>query len=199
MKYTASSNSDSGSYERPKPGIYRGVLIGVANLGTQTSQFGTKRRIALRWELHRKSGPSMDSMGHVHTIRGLYNQSFDVKASLRAVIEAHIGPIVEGAEYDSRNWLGTSARLSLKPSDDGKYVNVSCVTPLDPEEDDLPKQHEPAFHWEGPADGPPPAWIRDMVEKSEEWQRGEWSNGDALKQVTADGRSQEDDFNTVPF
>lgn len=192
MKFKASTGGDGGSYEKPKPGNYTGILIGIADIGTHVGQFGAKRKICLRWELHKRKGPSLDSAGFVHTIRAMYNQSFDVKSSLRAVIEAHIGKTKDGDELDAREWLGTAAKLVLQETDDKKYVNVATVAPLDPEEDEKPDQLEKDTFWEGPKDGPPPNWCKDMIERSTDL-------GAALAPAGAAKGAAADDDDDIPF
>jgi hypothetical protein len=196
MDFTASSGG-GGSYEKPKPGNYTGILIGVADIGTHVGQFGAKRKLMLRWELHRRKGPSLDSMGNTNTVTCKYNQTFDVKSSLRPVIEAHTGPIKDGEKISSRDWLGRAAKLVLKESDDAKYINVDTVTPLDPEEDEMPERREAFEHWEASDAGPPPLWAKNWVEKSTEWQKAHGQpNGTA---VPVGASATADDDSSIPF
>src|SRR6516225_6972312 len=169
MDFTATSGGgDGGSYERPKPGRYTGIIIGFADIGTHATQYGSKRKICLRWELHKRNGPAVDSQGNVHTIRAQYNRSFDIKSSFRKVIEAHIGKIKDGDQISSRRLLGTVAILTLDPSTDGRYVNVTSATAFDPEEDVLPKPMLSHEHWELTDTPPPPWWCKDRVDQCEE-------------------------------
>lgn len=197
MEFTASNGGAGGSYEKPKPGKYLGVLIGIADIGTQPGgQFGPKRKLMLRWELHKRKGPSLDSAGHIHTITARYNQSMDAKSSLRPVVEAHIGKLKDDDRTRTQDWLGKAAILDLAEDDSGKYVNVDNVTPLDPEEDVAPTQHEPSEHWE-PRDGtPPPHWAKYAVEKSAEWQK---IHGDGNGAPVGAGVGADDDSSDIPF
>jgi hypothetical protein len=197
MDFTASNGAASGgSYEKPRPGTYTGVLIGVADIGTHVGQYGAKRKLMLRWELHRRKGPSLDSAGNINTITAMYNQSFDVKSSLRPVIEAHVGPIRDGEKVTSREWLGRAAKLVLKESDDGKYTNVDTVAPLDPEEDTAPEPQESFEHWEGEGDGEAPNWCKYMVVKSTEWLK---AHGPANGARVPAGAATGDDDSGIPF
>lgn len=195
MDFTASNGAAGGSYERPKPGNYTGVLIGFSDMGTHSGQYGMKRRVMLRWELHKKKGPVLDAEGNVLTTTAMYNASFDVKSSLRPVIEAHVGEIKDGDRSSSKDWLGHAAKLILKESDDGKYTNVDKVFPLDPEEDETPKRIEALEHWELEDGTPPPKWVKYMLERSEEWKR---TNAKAKVPVGA-GVGSDDDEDRVPF
>lgn len=195
VDFTA-SNGGAGSYEKPKPGSYYGILIGFADLGSHTGQYGTKRRVMLRWELHRRRGPALDSNGEVLTTTAIYNASFDVKSTLRAVVEAHTGQYQDGAKVRSVDWLDRPARLALKESDDGKYVNVDAVTPLDPEEDEVPTRRGEVEHWEMGQDDEPPAWCKWMVVRSAEW-KGRNGQGDDATRATAVAVGGDDD--DIPF
>jgi hypothetical protein len=196
MDFTASNGGGGGSYERPKPGTYTGILIGVCDLGTHVGQFGAKRRLMLRWELHKRKGPVLDSAGNILTTTAMYNQSFDVKSSLRPVIEAHLGAIKDGEKVTSRDWLGRAAKLVLKESEDGKYVNVDTVTPIDPDEDEIPEAREIADHWEFGDASAPPNWAKYMVDRSNEWKQ---AHGGGRMAVPAGAGGVDDDESGIPF
>jgi hypothetical protein len=195
MDFTASSGG-GGSYEKPKPGNYTGILIGFCDIGTHEGQFGAKRRVMLRWELHKRKGPSLDSGGNTHTTTAMYNQSFDAKSSLRPVVEAHIGPVKDGDGSSSRDWLGKTAKLVLKESEDGKYINVDAVTPLDPEEDEAPEQREVSVHWEIGDSDRPPLWAKHMVERSREWKQGQGGGGNGAPALAGAASGKDED---IPF
>lgn len=196
VDFTASNGGDGGSYERPKPGSYYGVLIGVADIGTHTGQFGAKRKVMLRWELHKRKGPMLDTAGHPLTVVAQYNQSFDVKSSLRQVIEAHMGKIPDGSRVSSREWLNRAARLVLKETDDQKYTNVETVTPLDPDEDPVVKAQSPLEHWEFSDPSLPPMWCKRSVEKSQEWQS---VNSKSSRPTPAQTAAVGAEDNEIPF
>jgi hypothetical protein len=67
MEYKASNCTGSGdSYDKPAAGSYIGVLNGFAECGTHDDSYNegrSKRRCILRWELHRRRGPSLDGQG----------------------------------------------------------------------------------------------------------------------------------------
>jgi hypothetical protein len=171
MEFT-SKTGGTGDYEKPKPGTYTGVCVGFADIGTQPGgQYGPKPKVMLRWELHRRKGPALDSQGRVMTVTERYTASADKKATFRAVAEAHIGPLPDGRKWQSGQLLGECVKLTLVESEDGKYVNVKTVVPLDPEEDAKVEPTLPLEHWEMRDEAAPPAWAKYAVEKSEEWQR----------------------------
>lgn len=200
MDFTATSGGDGGSYEKPKPGRYIGVLVGIADIGTQVGgAYGPKSKIMLRWELHKRKGPVVNSDGATATITARYNKSFDAKSTLRPIVEAHIGRVADGAKTTSHDWLGKAAILNLEESDDGKYVNVKTVAALDPDEDEAPKPTLKFEHW-GPDDGTTaPTWAKFAWEKSAEFTGKTDShseparNGRAPAMATAGGGSEDDD------
>ena len=88
MDFTATSGGgDGGSYERPKPGRYTGIMIGFADIGTHATQYGSKRKICLRWELHKRNGPAVDSQGNVQTILRPVQPELRHQVGFRKVIE----------------------------------------------------------------------------------------------------------------
>lgn len=154
MKFDNAPSGDGGdSYERPKPGKYLGALIGFAYIGTQPGgQYGPKPKVMLRWELHKRKGPSLDSKEFIHTITQRFGATVRGDKSLLAkALAAHGVEIPEGQEADSRDWLGKSCWLDLEAEtgDNGKeYINVVGISRLDPEDDQPPKQVLPSEHWD---------------------------------------------------
>ncbi len=171
MEFT-SKTGGNGDYEKPKPGTYTGVCVGFADIGTQSGgQFGPKPKVLLRWEIHRRKGPVLGTDGNILTITERFTASADKKSTLRSVAEAHLGPLPDGTKWVSGQLLGECAKLTLTQSEDGKYVNVSTVVPLDLEEDEKVTETLPLEHWEMKDETAPPAWAKHFVEKSDEWQR----------------------------
>lgn len=196
MQFKVTEGGSGGSYEKPAPGRYLGVLVGFADLGTQETKFGEKRQVMLRWELHKRKGPSVDSQGHPHTITARYTASLDAKSSLRPVVESHVGRLTNGKNVVSQDWLGHAVQLVLEESIDGKYVNVTSVSRLDPEEDLAPKQILGVEHWEITDKPPPPVWCAWIVQKSKEFQDrpfGEVAGHNAKHLIPAVGDADDPD------
>jgi hypothetical protein len=167
MKFE-NTKPDGGSYEKPKPGKYIGLLVGFAYVGTQPGgQYGPKPKVMLRWELHKRKGPSLDSQGFVHTLTQTFGATVKGEGSLlRKALEAHGVAIPEGASTDSNQWLGHAAWLDVEWSDDEKYANIKGISRLDPDEDELPPKQLHFEHWEGEADKAPPSWAGWAIAKS---------------------------------
>ncbi len=168
MKFENTPKGDGGSYEKPKEGKYIGLLVGFAFVGTQDGgQFGPKAKIMLRWELHKRKGPSIDSKNFVHTITKTFGATVRGDGSLlKKCIEAHGVSLAEGASADSHDWLGRGAWLDIVWSDDEKWANVSGISRLDPDDDILPKNSLPFEHWEPEDNTAPPSWASWAVAKS---------------------------------
>jgi hypothetical protein len=162
------SAGGSDSYEKPPEGKYMGVLVGFAYIGIQPGgQYGPKARVMLRWELHKRKGPSVDSKGFVHTITARFGATVKGENSLlKQCLEAHGIEIPEGSTTKSQSWLGHAAWLDLEESIDGKYTNVSNYSKLDPEDDVAPTRKLELEHWEPSDKTTPPIWARHAISKS---------------------------------
>jgi hypothetical protein len=159
----------------------------------------------LRWELHKRKGPSTDSQGNPHTITSTFGATIRGDNSrLKKAIEAHIGRIEEGQKTSSHDWLGKAAWLDVEWSDDNPekgYANVVNISPLDPEDDEVPGQKLPAEHWEPTDEAAPPSWARWAVAKSTDYAhlaptRNGASNGKPLPPVPAGVGGDDED---IPF
>lgn len=168
MEFENTPKTDGGSYEKPKEGKYIGVLVGFCYIGTHGGgQYGPKPKVMLRWELHKRRGPSLDSTGFVHTITQTFGATIRGENSLlRKCIEAHGIALPEGAATESRDWLGRAAWLDLEESADKKWINVVGISKLDPDDDGIPEKKLQVEHWEGEQDGAPPPWANWAIAKS---------------------------------
>ena len=179
MDFKASNSTGSGdSYEKPAPGTYTGVLQGFAGCGTHADSFNegkSKKRCMLRWELHKRRGPSVDSQGRIHTVTCAFTASLHEKAKLRQIVEAHIGVMRNDDRTTSQEWLGKPVKLTIRDSDDGNYANVFSASPFDAEEEECqpPDRELPSEHWEIDKDGrdgvPCPRWAEWLASRSKEW------------------------------
>lgn len=170
MKFDNTPTNDGGSYEKPKPGKYIGVLVGFAFVGTQPGgQYGPKKKCLLRWELHKRKGPSRDSKNFVHTVTQSFGATVRGENSmLKKCLESHGVAVGEGGSTDSHEWLGKAAWLDLEEGEK-QYVNVVGVSKLDPDDDAVPKNELPFEHWE-PDDGTKcPQWAAWAVARSTDY------------------------------
>ncbi len=170
MKFDNKATFDGGSYEKPDEGKYMGVLVGFAYCGIQPGgTFGAKPKIMLRWELHKRRGPSKDSKGFFHTVSQTYGATVRGENSLlKKALLAHGIDVAEGATTDSKEWLGHCAWLDIEHSDDGKYANVSGISRLDPQDDEIPARVLTLEHWEPDMDSAPPSWCHWAIARSQD-------------------------------
>jgi hypothetical protein len=172
MKFDNTPTSDGGSYEKPEPGKYLGILVGFSFVGIQpgNGQYAPRPQVMLRWELHKRKGPSIDSKNFVHTVTASFGATVRGENSkLRKTLAAHGVDIPEGGSSESCEWLGKAAWLDIELSDDRKYINVVNVSRYDPVEDDLvkPEQVLDSISWEGaPDEKLCPSWAAWAVARS---------------------------------
>lgn len=173
MKLKNTPRPEGGIYEKPKPGRYLGILIGVAYIGHHTGQYGSKAKVLLRWELKKRTSPSLDSQGNPHTITAPFGLTISGPLSkLKQCMEAHIGRIGDNDETDTNEWIGKAAWLVLEESDKG-FINVVNYQRLD-EEDDKELDLKPKLtceHWDDEAKDkkiPPPHWATFWLGRSDD-------------------------------
>lgn len=191
MKLPMSSGYDQSSYEKPDPGKYLGRLVRLAFVGKQPSRnFEPTTNVLVGWQLFREVGvkdpktrkttieilPSVDSEDRPHVIYQTYTASLGKKANLRKVAEAHLRREIGDDDTETKSWLGLAAQLDLTASDDTdsngnpKYVNVTGVSSINPETQDVPEA-DPSLleHWDDAdiaAGVPVPSWANFWVGRS---------------------------------
>lgn len=134
MWSTKAKNSDGGDFDRPSPGAYPAVLVGLVDLGTHEHVFnGEKkksRKIFLAWELTGEN----DSNGQPFVLGQDYTWSLHKKAKLRPVIEGWIGKsFAENEEFDIISLLGKACLLTVSEgtTSSGKsFSEIKGVGPL---------------------------------------------------------------------
>ena len=114
MWKTKANNSEGGDFERPSPGMYPAVLIGLIDIGTHTHVYNGKqitgRKLFLCWELTGEN----DSNGQAFVIAQDYTWSLHKKANLRALIEGWFGRSLSDAEeFDIISLLGKECCLTV--------------------------------------------------------------------------------------
>lgn len=158
-------------------GNYFGRVCGVYDIGNQSGgQFGTKHKIIVTWELHRKKGPARDSAGNVMTISNFYSLSFHEKSGLRQDVESMLGQSFNpGSEFDVESLLGVSCRLTVahKKRDNGEPIAVIKALAIMDDDDPTPEAASDDVYFEIGTDrsipDAVPAWVRKWIEASDEW------------------------------
>jgi hypothetical protein len=97
------------SYETPPAGNYVGVLYRIIDWGTQKSELGEKREVALCFEL----SDELMSTGKPFSVTKIYNQSLNKKATLRQHLECLGIGISTGKSFDLCSLLGRAAMVNV--------------------------------------------------------------------------------------
>jgi hypothetical protein len=177
-----------------EPGVHHAVLVGLYDIGTQTSTYlgkeSQKRKCVVVWELvgQRITGTDQttgEAWDRPRTISQRYTLSMGDKARLRRDVEAVRGKRLskeEVATFDLTGLLGLNAQLQTTNEDkDGKtYTNIQSVMALMKGQPQAVPEIDPAwFHFSVVPEGAsldnslfPESmadWIKDLVMKSPEW------------------------------
>jgi len=129
MALVATSNGNGEDFATLSTGAHFARLVGVIDLGTQTSapEYGSKQqhKVQLQWEI---LGDEKRNDGRPFTISKTYTVSLHEKASLRKDIEAWIGK-VDGDRFEIAGLLGKNCQLSIVHAEsDGKtYANIAAI------------------------------------------------------------------------
>lgn len=164
--------TDTGSdFEQAPTGTFAARCIRVIELGTQTSQYGTKRKTILTWELPTEL---MDN-GKPFIISRFYTASLNEKAILRQDLEAWRGKTFteqELAGFDQRQILGKPCLITTI-EEEGK-TKVKSVSALLKGVEVPPQVNESLFYdvdaHDESAFAKLSSKIQDMIKSSKEWQ-----------------------------
>jgi len=164
-------------------GVYHSVCIGVIDIGTHYDEkFGkSSHKALLMWEIpellikFEKDGVEKEAP---RVISKKYTLSLGEKANLRKDLQSWRGRAFTDEElrsFDLLNVLGKNCMLQIiNTTKDGRtYSNIASVMPLYKGVDILKPVAEPLyFSLSDGVDIPIsiPAWIRDIITKSQEYQ-----------------------------
>lgn len=140
---------EGGDFKQPKTGMVPAVCYAVADLGVQDTQFGSKHKIVIIWELQER----MDDNRRFSRSR-IYTASLHKKAALRADLEGWRGKPFTADElrgFDVEALVGVNCTLHLMLEDE-KVIIKNVLPPtkgvkLVPENTDLP------------------GWVKEMQKK----------------------------------
>lgn len=117
----------------PAPeGLHQGVCVDVVDLGLQSTPWGEKQKVELRWQLDQVNAET--SKRFLVTKR--YTLSLNEKAILRQHLEAWRGKRFTKEElegFDLEKLLGVNCQLQVvhELSDQGRiYSNVQAIVPI---------------------------------------------------------------------
>jgi hypothetical protein len=114
--------------ELPPPGAHMAICAYVVDLGTQETNFGSKRQVYIGWELP----DERMSDGKPFMVGRRYTFSSNAKAALRADIESWLGRPLSAADFgqlDLSTLLGMTCTLGIQHqiSNDRTYANIASV------------------------------------------------------------------------
>lgn len=116
-------------FEKPKAGLYVGVLADIVDLGLVQTQRGPKPKIRLIWFLNSK-----DSKGNYFRVMQQVTPVLSDRATLRGIVRDILGqePPLDGS-FELDSLIGKNVRLviSLEESNGKTYANIKAILPTD--------------------------------------------------------------------
>ena len=141
--------SGQKQYEQPPAGSHLARCVSIVDLGSQLHTYQDKqemsRDVRITFELpsllmEGKFDPK--DKGRAHGVSRTVKMSLHPKATLRKLLEGWRGKKFASKEeidaFDPKKLIGHPARLTLV--EDGDYVNLESISPINPKTDKVPKQ-----------------------------------------------------------
>jgi hypothetical protein len=189
-------------------GNYFGVVIGVYDIGTHDSDFGSKRQVVIEIELHKKSGAVRTKDGDVLTHAVFANLTTGKDSTLRKFLEGILGRVLTPAEvkdgYDVTQLAEQPGRFRVNHVEKKKGEGLKAELVAMPLDDDDPKPRavsDVAVYDTLPAEpgSDVPEWVAKKIRESQEYQArgggGGGGNGNGKAAKTA-ATSDDDE---IPF
>jgi hypothetical protein len=120
-----------GDYEPCPEGLHAAVVVGVYDIGTQSTAYGDRAQVVFDFELAEE-----DSAGHRYFKKLLLTRSLHPKSKTRAFIESILGRALTSAEaageLDDKLLLGAKCGVEIKHLEkEGRvYANITNVARL---------------------------------------------------------------------
>lgn len=162
-----------------EPGVYMAVCVGVVDLGEQYSEKfkNYSNKVKFVWALPSK----LIEIDGKQEERQL-SKEFTISASKKANIRSFLGSWNSKSytdddfmELDLFEQVGKSCQLNVVLNDTGEYANVESIMPL-PKGFPAPTTKTAFFtwdmeHWDDAAFDALPAWTREQIMKSTQYQK----------------------------
>ena len=176
-----------------EPGVYMAVCVGVVDLGEQYSEkfknYGNKVKFvwALPSELIEIDGKQEERQ---------LSKEFTISASKKANIRSFLGSWNSKSytdedfmELDLFEQIGKSCQLNVVLNDTGEYANVESIMPL-PKGFPAPTTKTAFFtwdmdNWDDAVFDALPAWTREQIMKSTQYQKSHAPETEVKVQETA--------------
>ncbi len=165
---------ETSSYQPPPKGSHPARLVAYVFLGTQESEFGTRKQVWLEWEL-----PKVETNGGEPSKVGRFcTASMAKKSKLREICENIEGRTFTDAEakrFNVGTMLGKPCLLAIshKESQNGVRAKVDAVIQV-PDGQQIPDASSELVDYDCEEDGPEipenlPEFIGDILMRSPEW------------------------------
>jgi hypothetical protein len=132
-------STGGADFKNPPNGNHLARCFRITDYGSQTSKYGSQRKILITWELHGEDDDgnplSMDD-GKPYAVSSYYTLSLSNGATLRLMLEQWRNKtftLDELAGFDVKNLLGQFCMVSVsndKGNDGKEYCNVKAVSPV---------------------------------------------------------------------
>ena len=124
---------DSRKEFTPAPeGLHQAVCVDVVDMGLQSTPWGDKQKVDLRWQLDAKD----ETTNRAFIVTRRYTNSLNEKATLRQHLEAWRGRKFTGEElqgFDLEKLIGVNCQVQIvqELSDQGRiFANIQAIVPL---------------------------------------------------------------------
>jgi hypothetical protein len=190
-------------------GLHMARLFSVVDLGHQSTEWAGKvkimHKVDLTWELHGNDdsgNPLTTDAGKPLIVYKRYTVSLGDQSTLRKDLESWSGKKMTAEDrknFDVRNLLGKFCMVNITHSDDGKFANISAISPVPSAlRDSKPEGINPTKSF----------WLKEFkqeeydalsnyhkekIEKSSEWR------GQQEREKNAPKLADDDGFGPPPF
>jgi len=201
-------SDNSKEFKIAPAGSHMARLYSVIDLGHQATEWAGETKImhkvVLTWELHGNDDndqPLQTDDKKPLIVSKRYTVSLGDQARLRQDLEAWSNKKMTAEDrknFDLRNLLGKFCMVNITHSEDGKYANISGISPVPSAlRNAQPEGVNPALHfWLAEFDQAKydllPKYYKEKITESSEWRGQKAREADAPKIV-------DDDLSDIPF
>ena len=201
-------SDNSKEFKIAPAGLHMARLYSVIDLGHQATEWAGETKImhkvVLTWELHGNDDqdqPLKTDDGKPLIVSKRYTVSLGDQARLRQDLEAWSNKKMTAEDrkkFDLRNLLDKFCMVNITHSEDGKYANISGISPVPSAlRNAQPKGINPCLHfWLAEFDQAKydalPKYYKEKIAESSEWRGQKQREADAPK-------IEDDDLSDIPF
>jgi hypothetical protein len=201
-------SDNSKEFKIAPAGLHMARLYSVIDLGHQATEWAGETKImhkvVLTWELHGEDDagqPLKTDDGKPLIVSKRYTVSLGDQARLRQDVESWGNKKMtpeDRKKFDLRNLLDKFCMVNITHSEDGKYANISGLSPIPSAlRNAIPEGINPVVHfWLAEFDQAKydalPKYYREKITESSEW-RGQKAKEEAKPDF------KDDDLSDIPF